>query len=327
MKSGQNSSNQAAIKRIVPAVAMFALSAVMLSSSTYAWFTMNKEVEMKGLNMSATVGSGMEIALASVNGENEINGGAPDEEDTNEKGWKSSVVAAQYYKNIGKLRPASSTNGERLFDATDASDGGKKANNYKEITLGDATMAQTELHTALSADTNIGNAGNVGYYVDIPVYLRTNKTGSGEESIYCKMKIQKRDDAGNIIAATSDDLYKAVRIAFIKDGSSTGKIFGVDDTYYNGGAANDVGEGKRESVSVETSCVTVTGAFTDIDGVDSGLTIPLAAGTESDKYGDLAFKVRVWIEGESKFCSDSTAGQNWNIDLAFSMGQFETTTP
>lgn len=325
MKSGQNSSNQSAIKRIIPAVAMFALSAVMLTSSTYAWFTMSKEVNMTGLSMSATANSGMEIALASVNDSGGISDAHPGDTDA-EKGWTSSVVVGQYYSDIGKLRPASSTNGERLFYATDASDRGTTANNYKEIVLTDNSnnynMAVVTKRNQLSTNTDITSTGDVGYYVDIPVYLRTNKTGGEAESIYCKMKIQKMDDAGNISASESDDLYKAVRIAFIKsDGSSTGKIFGVDDTYYNGGAANDEGEGKRGSVTVEKSCVTVTGAFTDINGEDTGLTISPAAAGET--HGHLDFKVRVWIEGESFYCSDSTAGQGWNIDLAFSMGQFE----
>lgn len=30
-----------------------------------------------------------------------------------------------------------------------------------------------------------------------------------------------------------------------------------------------------------------------------------------------AFVVRVWIEGESKFCNDATANQDWTIQLDF----------
>ena len=66
-RSNENNKNSAA-KKIIPAVGMLALSATMLSTSTYAWFTMNKEVEMTGLSMTAAVGEGMEIALAEVDG-------------------------------------------------------------------------------------------------------------------------------------------------------------------------------------------------------------------------------------------------------------------
>ena len=60
MKTRSNENNKnSATKKIIPAVGMLALSATMLSTSTYAWFSMKKEVEMTGLSMTATVGEGM----------------------------------------------------------------------------------------------------------------------------------------------------------------------------------------------------------------------------------------------------------------------------
>lgn len=333
MKSGHNSCNQSAIKRIIPAVAMFALSAVMLSSSTYAWFTMNKEVQMTGLSMSATVGSGMEIALASVTGDdNRISNTTPGDDDT-EKGWGSSVVVGQYYEDIGKLRPASSVNGKKFYDATDAGNGGKTASTYKEIDLTDSAnnynMAKTELRQTLdsNATPTIKSNGTVGYYVDIPVYLRTNKAGTDKTPIYCKMKIQNKD---------SGDLYKAVRVAFIPKTSSdpASKVFGVDNTYYTmkdnkGQAVNsdtDVGEGAKGTVNFVDNiadCVTAGDTFPAGNGVDTELKLP---SKDNDAYGHLDFVVRVWIEGESTSCSDATSGQNWNIDLAFEMVESGTGT-
>ncbi|MGN0587681.1 MAG: hypothetical protein ACI4JF_10375 [Oscillospiraceae bacterium] len=68
MRAKTNENNHSALKKLIPAVAMLALSVVTLSTSTYAWFTMNKEVQMTGLNMTAATGEGMEISLASVTG-------------------------------------------------------------------------------------------------------------------------------------------------------------------------------------------------------------------------------------------------------------------
>lgn len=96
MRSNHNGSNHSAAKRIIPAAAMFALSTVMLSTSTYAWFTMNKEVEMTGLSMSATAGEGMEISLACVNESNAISAPTnkhPSDEES-EKGWKIIPVSS-----------------------------------------------------------------------------------------------------------------------------------------------------------------------------------------------------------------------------------------
>ena len=345
MGSGYDKNNTSAAKRIISASAMLALSAVMLSTSTYAWFTMNKQVEMTGIAMSATAGEGMEIALASVTGT--TISAATSHDSLGDDSWKSAVIVGDYYAKIGKLRPASSVDGVNLYDATNASDGGTKASKFVKIELDTSStaddakkMALLELKPTLtetaegSPAPKIDTEGRVGYYVDIPVFLRTNKAAGSETkgSIYCKMKIQKREDDGSIsTTSNTEDLYKAVRVAFVPsttNTSSTTKIFGVDATYYNAGQAVNSETG-RSSVSVETNCVADANDFPEGEAAESGLIIPYASGT--DKYGYLDFVVRIWIEGESKYCSDATSGQSWNIDLQFSLDKLDNngtaTTP
>ena len=58
-----NNKKNTTMRKIVPAAGMLSISAVMLATSTYAWFTMNKEVEVTGLQMQATASSGLEISL------------------------------------------------------------------------------------------------------------------------------------------------------------------------------------------------------------------------------------------------------------------------
>lgn len=337
MRTDRENIAGSAAKRIIPAAAMLALSAVMLSTSTYAWFTMNKEVKMTGLALSATTGEGIEIALASVSDANAITAPSGDHPDDEDKGWKSAVVVGDYYEKIGLLRPASSVDGKNLYDATDASDGGQKANHFVKIELDTAStaddkkkMAELTMKTTLTetaegnAAPEIGTEGRVGYYVDIPVYLRTTKAGGDTDkgTIYCKLIIKNNttDGSGNPVA--DKDLYKSVRVALVpKDtsGNSTVKIFGVNDENYTANQAVNSDSG-RGTVTVVTDFVTDGTDFTTGDGAESGLEIPYASGT--DKYGHLDFVVRVWIEGESKYCKDATAGQSWNIDLAFSLDKF-----
>ena len=58
--------NTSAKKKLIPAVAMLTTSAVMLSTATYAWFTMNKDAEVTGLEMTATAGGSIEISSDSL---------------------------------------------------------------------------------------------------------------------------------------------------------------------------------------------------------------------------------------------------------------------
>lgn len=324
-----------ALKKIVPAVAMLAMSATMLSTATYAWFTMSKEVKMTGLNMTATVSEGIEISLASVTGSNELHFSGESfykenhpKDDDNEKGWKSSVLVGQYYDKIGKLKPASSVNAENLYYATDASDKGRQASTFDPITLGDAAMADLTPFSTLAAESTVVSAnetsGTEGYYVDIPVHIRTTKKAAtdGEKGpLYCKLII-KNSTTDNDAA----ELYKAIRVAFVPittGTDSTTKIFGIDDTYFDSKVVGDTGDLVSSTDVVTKNFVDAT--FLDGDGVDSGLNLPLAPSGQN--YGHLDFYVRVWLEGQSTSCFDDNAGQSWNIDLAFSLDKFGTSNP
>ena len=55
--------NTSAKKKLIPAVAMLTTSAVMLSTATYAWFTMSREVEVTGIKLTATTPQTIEISL------------------------------------------------------------------------------------------------------------------------------------------------------------------------------------------------------------------------------------------------------------------------
>lgn len=92
--------NTSAKKKLIPAVAMLTTSAVMLSTATYAWFTLNREVEVDGLQMSATASNSLEISLGDLSG-NTISTPAVDSAT-----WTKKIAVSDYYKTIGKLKPS-----------------------------------------------------------------------------------------------------------------------------------------------------------------------------------------------------------------------------
>ena len=338
-RSNENNKNSAA-KKIIPAVGMLALSATMLSTSTYAWFTMNKEVEMTGLSMTAAVGEGMEIALAEVDGTTITAPSLTTPADDKSDSWGSAVVVGDYYEKIGLLNPASSVDGVNLYDATDATNGGKKASNFKSIDLtNNDNIATATARTTLVTDKAVtADEDSVGYCVDIPVHLRTNKkSGSGAKEngdIYCKINItpNSKSAEGSALGTDVDTLYKAIRVAFIPKTEGTDSvtnIFAVDSDCYGGDKVAVSGISTKTAStnlinSKDSTFVVNASKFADGIGVDSGLNIPLADG--AGQYGHLDFTVRVWLEGESTSCYNDKSGQSWNIDLAFSLGEFDTAT-
>lgn len=125
--------NTSAKKKLIPAVAMLTTSAVMLSTATYAWFTMSREVEVTGLQMSATASDALEISLGEVaKGTNTIGADlAKQPADTDaEISWTKRIDISEYYSTVDLLMPASTVNGKDFFDATDATNAGKSASTF-----------------------------------------------------------------------------------------------------------------------------------------------------------------------------------------------------
>ncbi|MBP0968433.1 MAG: PPC domain-containing protein, partial [Oscillospiraceae bacterium] len=61
--------NTSAAKKLIPAAGMLAVSTMMLATSTYAWFTMNKEVSVTGMQMKAQAEKGLLINEMAGTGE------------------------------------------------------------------------------------------------------------------------------------------------------------------------------------------------------------------------------------------------------------------
>lgn len=143
-------------KKILPAAGMLALSASMLATSTYAWFTMSREVEVKNIQMTASVPEDLQISLGKltdIKGQGSSNpnateisagsytglqgnqgrllgttsaddGGvdAPANDGTaiDNLFWSNTADISEYYR-LGKIIPASSIDGKGIFFTPDAS--------------------------------------------------------------------------------------------------------------------------------------------------------------------------------------------------------------
>ena len=94
-------------KKLLSAVGMLTVSAAMLVTSTFAWFTMNKRVKVENLSMKATVSSNLLIS--------------PDNSSdaTYDKELKKNIEAL--------LAPSSTVNGIDYFYTLDAAADGHKA--------------------------------------------------------------------------------------------------------------------------------------------------------------------------------------------------------
>lgn len=274
-------------KKLIPAAGMLAVSASMLATSTYAWFTMSREVEVNNIKMTATVPEDFQISLGKLavtgNPGTEVtegnsatyslvnstgvlfassgvagdgNAAAP----ANTWDWSNSADISAYY-DFGRLIPASSYDGREIFFTPDASGVGKtvkasadyiQATNKLAVVADDGSTSsyKATLHAltntrdaASSADTwAAGGEGKYtqaaaynktnddGYYVDIPVWIRTSSNAAVNLSVDGYVLPGAGGlDTTNGTAETYLELYRAVRVAIldgetVTDDSTTGAV-------------------------------------------------------------------------------------------------------
>lgn len=347
--------NTSAKKKLIPAVAMLTTSAVMLSTATYAWFTMNKTAEVNGLEMAATAGGGLEISLGQIGSTKKLNGTitTPEMDDIS---WKSVVNVGEYYEKIAKIKPASTVDGNSIFYAADdnITAGGKVVQDSAEVKQATYTNDKVSLtvrndYTAdgkLSVDTAAGT--NAGRFVDIPMWIRT--TSKKSTTVKCEVTIKD----GKTDTNDGTELQKAVRVSVIPltnqnvtsnggsvtrleitgaDKYTTGgaHIYGLTFDSYNGESA-DAPKGikavkEKDATYVSESVLGIVSANkTQIkdDKTDAADVFTLAAAA-ANSYSVESFVVRVWLEGESIYCNDANAAQDWNVQLNFTTADTTST--
>lgn len=342
--------NTSAKKKLIPAVAMLTTSAVMLSTATYAWFTMNKDAEVTGLEMAATAGGGIEISLGQI-GEGTL--GTITAPEMNDVSWKSAVKLGEYYGNIGKLEPASSVNGNNIFYADDEGirAGGKVVQDgtaVKEITTGDEVgLTVNDNYNASGDKTVLTTAATpkAGRYLDIPMWIRTSKKQT--TTVSCEVDIVDADNKTDKGVTEGTKLKNAVRVSVIPVGtanitteSNTNTLAIAKATTYGQTSTNLNVYGLtfdtysmtgKTSKGIKQASSDTSTKYSDLLGDMSATPISVVSGdthtdvanvftleaANADSYSVQSFVVRVWLEGESTYCNDATANQDWSISLKF----------
>ena len=323
--------NTSAKKKLIPAVAMLTTSAVMLSTATYAWFTMSREVEVTGIKLTATTPQTIEVSLGRATTQATIDNTtwatAPKNDAADTDLWSNKAATSSVYASFGKLIPASSTDGTNLYYTTKAKENGKfvditGANAFTENNNAGWTFqtagASSETESNLTADTK-----GEGYYLDIPVWFRTTNVEDVKLGVDVTVTDPNADDDN-----TKGDLYKATRVAILNEDRSAanGGVFlgaetDVDTGYYKKKAVRaNTGTSENDYYGTVTVAKEVTantaGQVTNSDSTE--VANVTGVGTGKTGYSTPAkYYIRVWLEGEDVNCWNVNAGQSFNVDLKF----------
>lgn len=326
-----NKKKSSTMRKLLPAVAMLAVSAVSLSSATYAWFTMNKSVEVTGMQLKAQAEKGILI--------NEMAGAS-------DGTWSAEALAGQ--SSAIALRPASTSDLANWWHANSkitSNEGGAGTGTTVTVDTTNTVALDTNVYyadikpnatgisaadTAATADTNaartvyysdgVGGTANSlddgeGYYVLYKYYIKTsgntalNVTAGNLKAAVKATKIN--NDTENI----STNLDKALRVGIKVSGDDKTTIFApVVGADAKNNITDDVGGTAYTEITNVTT--TATGTATAPTGInDAVVSLPAvtANGLEVDVY--------VWFEGEDTNCkSDNLTAvlDSYQIDITFS---------
>lgn len=310
--------NTSAKKKLIPAVAMLTTSAVMLSTATYAWFTMSREVEVTGIKLTATTPQTIEISLGQATTSNTLTHGVEATAPNSDDMWTHTAATGSVYQDFGKLIPVSSVDGFNMFYTEKATDNGKKVSDVPNpFTKAETAVGWEFKEGGKSAETgavvNAAENDGSGYYLDIPVWFRTTSTDAVTLGLEVEIKNSSDDDTKSV-------LYKAARVAILPETKSAQKVFSETGAKYykDGKAVATAGATLAASygdVSAATEATVTGGKVTNPDATTQVATVTASTGTGYG--GAVKYYIRVWLEGEDEACWNANAGQDFVINLKF----------
>lgn len=310
--------NTSAKKKLIPAVAMLTTSAVMLSTATYAWFTMSREVEVTGIKLTATTPQTIEISLGQATTSNTLTHGVEATAPNSDDMWTHTAATGSVYQDFGKLIPVSSVDGFNMFYTEKATENGKKVSDVPNpFTKAETAVGWEFKEGGKSAETgavvNAAENDGSGYYLDIPVWFRTTSTDAVTLGLEVEIKNSSDDDTKSV-------LYKTARVAILPETKSAQKVFSETGAKYykDGKAVATAGATLAASygdVSAATEATVTGGKVTNPDATTQVATVTASTGTGYG--GAVKYYIRVWLEGEDEACWNANAGQDFVINLKF----------
>lgn len=290
-------------KKLLSAVGMLTISATMLVTSTFAWFTMNKRAKVENLSLKATVSSNLLIS--------------PDNSSdaTYNKELKKSVSAL--------LAPSSTVNGTDYFYTLDAAADGHKAKGpddeypflryteTKTLDILDTYAEKDKYDPVFNLNYNISTANpqevneyKTAYgYVDYVMYLKATSTEENQKIVMNKCNLLYKGDV------LDDKAWRAA--VFVQETSAKTQPTSVGDLVSI--IAPTGAKNHHEGLAADT-----TSSIGDISKDNEEVVIDDSIASGESKYYKVV--VRVWIEGEDTTCTTEVYGNRtdkYTLDLEY----------
>jgi hypothetical protein len=306
----KNKKKSSAARKLIPAIGMLTVSAMMLSSSTYAWFTMNKEVTVTGMEVRTMVGDNLLIAsdtLASTAVQDDSN-------------FKSSMDVSLLE---ALLEPVSTVNGDDFFYTSTFNVGGDgnalDKTSYIAYNASAAATNTSDYNNAFSENYGVNKTvGTAEGYKDYVFQLKANNTDSSAKSV----NLTNITLTQGATAETAS--LQAFRTAvFVEDlGTTPTAPAGGIGTLLTILSNEDSTTG--ENYFDDGTAVDSVNSLDDVQNLNTAAELGTVAGGTT-KYFKVV--VRLWLEGEDENCNNSvfnTLTDKWALNLTIKLEDDDT---
>jgi len=324
-------------RKLISAIAMLTTSAVMLSTATYAWFTMNKEVEVTGLTMKTKVSGN--LLICETNNEQDYSS------DTLIEGRKALLEpvssidgkTGSFYYTIDanargqKIHSTSGTSGAIPYEAYSEASGTALSNPLAGKIRYDAKFNSGSQYNIPGAGSGTEAFTTAYGYLDYVFYLKgtTDDENQSIKMTECNLFRTTNGASGTAIGSGSEagrDIDRAWRIAvFTQDITDNGGK-GLQGTVDPASTGSGTGILKLEGAQYFTTDKAVS-STTDLGNVnfvntENGAVLATIATKSTTKYYKVT--VRVWLEGEDDTCNSETYAalqeKQWELNCKFELG-------
>lgn len=172
-------------KRLQSLILLTAFTCVLLIVSTYAWFTVQKDVNVSNIRARVEVAEGLQISLDALNWTQVLDLGNGTDEDANASLTETTgftyMPYAEHRNHVPEELIPVSTTGESIAVPTAEVTANKNASNelgmYVAKYEGDESKKLSSITRAVETETNVSNDAYAGYYA-FDIFLKnSSKTG------------------------------------------------------------------------------------------------------------------------------------------------------
>ena len=176
-------------RKILLSLIMILFVGVILTASTYTWFTANKTVTVDQLDVNVSTSTGLQISVDATNWKTLIT--------------KDDIQGAQAnYTNAVNQVPAGQTTPVSSIGEVDPDTG------FIKMFKGELVNDEDEGHLVLSANQSTETNGNTGDFIAFDLFFQTNEA----------MEIRLTSNSNVVAGATDTSIENAARVAFVPQG-------------------------------------------------------------------------------------------------------------